>query len=99
VLRASELDGRSVPAGEEFDFGVNVFCSGDAVAAALESALASRAELVSAASERVAVSLLPDPNPVERVTVRFLTPTELKSEGGVVERPEFRSCSRAYESG
>jgi hypothetical protein len=30
-----------------------------------------------------------DPGPVERVAVRFLTPTELKSAGEVVERPEF----------
>jgi len=89
VLRASELDGRSVEAGEEFDFGVNFFCSGDALAAAFESALGGRAELVSSASEGVAVPLLPDPNPAGRVTVRFLTPTELKSEGNVVERPEF----------
>ncbi|MCX6637136.1 MAG: CRISPR system precrRNA processing endoribonuclease RAMP protein Cas6 [Acidobacteria bacterium] len=89
VLRASELDGRSIQAGEEFDFGVNVFCPGDALAAAFESALGGRAELVSSASERIVVSLLPDPNPVRRITVRFLTPTELKSEGGVVERPEF----------
>jgi hypothetical protein len=89
VLRASELDGRSIQAGEEFDFGVNVFYSGDALAAAFESALDARAELVSSASEHIVVSLLPDPNPVERITVRFLTPTELKSEGEVVERPEF----------
>src|SRR5450432_1170344 len=27
--------------------------------------------------------------PVQRVAVRFLTPTELKSAGGVAERPEF----------
>ncbi|HXB68187.1 MAG TPA: CRISPR system precrRNA processing endoribonuclease RAMP protein Cas6 [Candidatus Acidoferrales bacterium] len=30
-----------------------------------------------------------DPEPVARVAVRFLTPTELKSGGSVVERPEF----------
>jgi hypothetical protein len=30
-----------------------------------------------------------DTEPVERVAVRFLTPTELKSAGNVVERPEF----------
>jgi len=34
-------------------------------------------------------ALDPGPEPVERVTVRFLTPTELKSAGGVAERPEF----------
>lgn len=30
-----------------------------------------------------------DLEPVEQVTVRFVTPTELKSDGGVAERPEF----------
>jgi hypothetical protein len=30
-----------------------------------------------------------DPEPVERVTLRFLTPTELKSNGSIAERPEF----------
>ena len=34
-------------------------------------------------------SLDRDPEPVDRVAVRFLTPTELKSSGGVVERPQF----------
>ena len=35
------------------------------------------------------VALDPDPALVERVGVRFVTPTELKSGGGLVERPEF----------
>ncbi len=35
------------------------------------------------------VCLEGDPRPVEQVAVRFLTPTELKSAGGVAERPEF----------
>src|SRR5262249_35860588 len=30
-----------------------------------------------------------DPEPVETVTVRFLTPTELKSDGALAGRPEF----------
>ena len=37
----------------------------------------------------IVVSLDPEPYPVESVTVRFLTPTELKSAGGLAERPEF----------
>jgi hypothetical protein len=35
------------------------------------------------------IGLDPDPGHVERVGVRFLTPTELKSAGGLAERPEF----------
>ena len=35
------------------------------------------------------VSLDPEPNPVARVRVGFLTPTELKTGGRVAEQPEF----------
>lgn len=35
------------------------------------------------------IGLDPDPGKVERVDVRFLTPTELKTAGGLAERPEF----------
>jgi hypothetical protein len=35
------------------------------------------------------VALDPEPQPVRRVSVRFETPTELKSAGELVERPEF----------
>ena len=35
------------------------------------------------------IGLDPDPGNVERVGVRFLTPTELKNAGGLAERPEF----------
>ena len=37
----------------------------------------------------IVASLDAEPCPVERVTVRFQTPTELKSAGGLAERPEF----------
>lgn len=37
----------------------------------------------------VEVSLGPDPAPVSRIVVRFLTPTELKGGGAPVERPVF----------
>jgi hypothetical protein len=36
-----------------------------------------------------AISLDRDPAPVERVCVRFVTPTELKAAGGMADRPEF----------
>jgi hypothetical protein len=35
------------------------------------------------------IGLDPDPEIVERAAVRFLTPTELKSAGGLADRPEF----------
>jgi len=35
------------------------------------------------------ISLDPDEEPADRVRLRFLTPTELKTGGGVSERPEF----------
>ena len=35
------------------------------------------------------LDLSPDPGPVDRVTVRFLTPTELKSGQQLASRPEF----------
>ena len=41
------------------------------------------------ASAPIVASLDPEPAPVESVTVRFQTPTELKSAGGLAERPEF----------
>src|ERR1039457_6554095 len=37
----------------------------------------------------IVANLDPEPCPVESVTVRFQTPTELKSAGGLAERPEF----------
>jgi CRISPR-associated endoribonuclease Cas6 len=37
----------------------------------------------------IVASLDPETSPVESVTVRFQTPTELKSAGGLAERPEF----------
>jgi hypothetical protein len=37
----------------------------------------------------IVASLDPELCPVEKVTVRFQTPTELKSAGGLAERPEF----------
>jgi hypothetical protein len=36
-----------------------------------------------------AIGLDRDPAPVERVCVRFVTPTELKAAGGIAEQPEF----------
>lgn len=35
------------------------------------------------------LSLVPEPRGVDQITVRFVTPTELKSAGQVINRPEF----------
>lgn len=50
-----------------------------------------RAELtgVTGADTPLVLSLAPLTEPIDRVTVRFVTPTELKTEGGLAERPEF----------
>jgi hypothetical protein len=37
----------------------------------------------------IVANLDPEPCPVESVTIRFQIPTELKSAGGLAERPEF----------
>jgi hypothetical protein len=89
VLRASHLDGVIVPEGGEFAFGINAFGSTGPRPAQIVAALADRAELLSATREHVQVPLVPAPGPVTQVTVRYLTPTELKSGGAVVDRPEF----------
>lgn len=52
--------------------------------------MAGKAEVVADVPGAPSVAALEgEREPVERVTVRFLTPTELKSAGGVAERPEF----------
>jgi hypothetical protein len=52
--------------------------------------LAGMADVVTDVPGAPSVAVLEsDTEPVQRVTVRFLTPTELKSAGGVAERPEF----------
>jgi hypothetical protein len=110
VFRAMGLDGKIVPPGERFEFGLNLFDLRNPPVAALAEAFADvgregmgpgrgRAELegvrcagrlaATEPLEPVTLSLDPEPAPVERVCVRFVTPTELKTSGGLAERPEF----------
>jgi hypothetical protein len=52
--------------------------------------VAEKAEVVNDVPGAPSVAALEgEREPVQRVAVRFLTPTELKSAGGVAERPEF----------
>ena len=113
VLRADDLDGRTVPQGGRFCFDVHVFDLRAPVLAYFHEAFAQfggqgigpghgrvtleRAEQVDlddragpvTGAPALAMALDPEPGPVERVQVRFLSATELKSGGTVAARPEF----------
>lgn len=100
VFRATELEGRSFPAGEEFGFEVHLFETKDPPLPAFERVFAEvaregigrgrgRAVLEQFSSEPVDVCLAPPAEPVDRVEVRFVTPTELKSGEDLAARPEF----------
>lgn len=98
VLRVRHLEGRTVEPGEPFQVGVNLFDL--AALASFTEAFADlgrrglgpgrgRADLQRiAGTEPVSISLTPT-RQVSHVHVDFLTPTELKSGGGLAERPEF----------
>jgi CRISPR-associated endoribonuclease Cas6 len=94
VFRASHLDGLTIAPGETFHFDFHWF---DLRRASLEMVLrafkelAREAELVDIRGAHAPLLLCLDPEgtPVQHVTVRFETPTELKAGGQVIERPEF----------
>lgn len=100
VFRASHLDGRTVREGEAFHFDVHLF---DVQEPAIEYFARSfagiareglgpgrgRAELAAVHRSSISVDLEEVHEAVNRVRIRFLTPTELKSGNEVVERPEF----------
>jgi len=99
VFRARHLDGRTMAAGETFHFDFHWF---DLRRPSLDTAIralaqfAPEAELVDVhgADALLELCLNPSGNPVKRtlvnrIMVRFETPTELKAGGETVERPEF----------
>ena len=100
VFSAAHLDGRRIEAGEAFHFDVHLFDLREGMARDFARAFAvlgesgmgpgrGRAEVAEA--ERLATPeiRLDAPCPARRARVRFLTPTELKVEGGLAARPEF----------
>jgi hypothetical protein len=105
VFRARHLDGRAVVPGECFWFDFHVFSLDQNVLADFALTFASlareglgpgrgKAELhrVSRAVEPVCLNLTPNLTPCgdpARIRVDFLTPTELKHEDKVAQRPEF----------
>jgi CRISPR-associated endoribonuclease Cas6 len=94
VFRANHLDGTLVAAGETFHFDFHWFDlrrpSLDVVIRAFRE-LAQEADLVDirGADAPLQLCLNPSGEHVDRVTIRFETPTELKADGKAVERPEF----------
>jgi hypothetical protein len=93
VIRAAHLDGCTIPAGSPFSFNVHCFEMRHAIVDQVTQAFARfpQAELtsVTGGDAPLALSLTSLSEPVDRVTVRFVTPTELKTDGGLAERPEF----------
>jgi hypothetical protein len=91
VLRAAHLDGRTFGSGENFHIDAHLFLRGDEAVEELKTAFTRwrLAELRVAAVWRVSIPLAAPPESAGRLRVRFLTPTELKSGEGIVERPEF----------
>ncbi|HTW67099.1 MAG TPA: CRISPR system precrRNA processing endoribonuclease RAMP protein Cas6 [Bryobacteraceae bacterium] len=85
VIRASNLDGRMVQAGERFCFGVNLFDTHHPPLDPIRRAFAKWAELVSVEDSRASVNLNPRSDRVCGAQVEFQTPTELKNTAS----PEF----------
>lgn len=100
VFRAAHLDGLRIAPGEEFHFDVNLFMRDDWPVAYFEAAFAKlageglgpgrgRAVLAGFAQAVQEVSLDPPAVRVDRLTVQFVTPTELKAAEGLWAEPRF----------
>jgi hypothetical protein len=81
VIRASHLDGLTIPAGSPFELGLNVFVDPEPFHEALSHLDWSSLEQWEAVP--ITIPLEPAPDSPRRVRVQFLTPTELKSSGAV----------------
>ena len=100
VIRACAWDGRTIPAGSEFSIDVHDF---DLREPALRWLVLSFVELAAEGlgagrgrvllrqveTRRIRIPLDPHPAAIKQLTVRFLTPTELKSEGRPIREPAF----------
>jgi hypothetical protein len=103
VLRTARLDGQVIPAGAPFCFDLHVFetrlpmlehfeaafgeVGAEGIGPARGRAALDRVE--NAGTQPLVLSLCPEGEPISRVVVQFLTPTELKHDGRIVSRPEF----------
>ena len=103
VIRASALDGRRIAPGERFSFDMHLFDWRTHrldwfirvfERLAVEGFGPGRAPAVLLSAEPLdggltAIDLAPPAKPVHSLTLEFVSPTELKSGGGLVSRPEF----------
>ncbi len=103
VLRASDLDGRTIPAGDRFSFDAHVFAIHEdwtprfreafqELAVGRGRAQLERIEQLDTherPSLQTCVLELDGREDRERVALRFATPTELKSGGRLVREPDF----------
>jgi hypothetical protein len=91
VLRAAHLDGRTIEAGEAFHIDAHLFDTRDAFMEEIGAAFSAwhRAALTGVMVSRVSVALDGPSDPIDKLRIRFLTPTELKSGARIAERPEF----------
>lgn len=93
VLRAAGLDGQAYEPGQTFAFDVHLFDAAcreefQGALARLERTAGGRVRLVSVDAERIEIAAAPT-HEVRRISVEFVSPTELKTADRVAERPEF----------
>jgi len=92
VFRASHLDGKTIPAGNHFHFNLNLFDLRGPAEEYLRIAFQQfrpNVQLLNVEAENVCLPLLTVFGSQAKATVRFLTPTELKSKSVIVEKPDF----------
>lgn len=100
VFRVRNLDGAEIGPGERFEVGINLFQVTEAARELVTRAFTEaardgfgpgrgRAELTGTSGEVVALDLAPASPAPPRIRVAFLSPTELKHDGRIAERPSF----------
>lgn len=100
VFRAAYLDGRTIQPEERFWFDVNLFETRNPPVESFALAigrlakdgmgpLRGRANLESVEQRQISVPLDPDLADARTLHIEFVTPTELKHDDKLVDRPEF----------
>ena len=100
MFRASHLDGTTIPAGGSFHFDLNLFDLKSPAEKYLALAFAqlahkglgpgrSKVELVGVESNAIRCPLSFGAGNVTKLSLLFLTPTELKSNSRIADKPEF----------
>jgi len=92
VFRARHLDGQTIPAGQTFHFNLNLFDLRSPAEHYLTRAFQQfrpTVQLLNVESETIRLPLLATTGNQTRLTIRFLTPTELKTNSAIAEKPDF----------